>query len=441
MLMPNKILKLLILILFCAGFVVFGLNGSRVTANSGGPPASRTGAPGELTCAISGCHESFPLNSPGGVLSISGLPATYTPNQEITLTVTLNKAGSVVYGFEATAIDDQGKKAGDLSLTEPARTQISTGVVNGNLRQYISHQFDGIQPNGTNQNSWTFKWKAPAQSVGQVTFYVAGNAANNSGTPLGDFIYTKSASIQPGAALTQFTSVSAASFAISTPLTANGIVAGFGNGLSTNVVSATTVPLPTLLDGTDSKVKDANRVERSAGLFFVAQTQINYLIPAGTANGNATVTVRRNGVDTAQGTSPIDTVAPTLFSANANGSGVAAAILFRRRGAVDTLEPIARFNTSNSLFEPLPLDLGPDTDVVALIAVGTGFRSVSALSAASATIGGTGAQVIFVGPAPGFEGLDQVNILIPRSLLHHGLSDVIFTADGKQANTVQINIM
>jgi len=130
--MPNKILKLLILILFCAGFVVFGLNGSRVTANSGGPPASRTGAPGELTCAISGCHESFPLNSPGGVLSISGLPATYTPNQEITLTVTLNKAGSVVYGFEATAIDDQGKKAGDLSLTEPARTQIFTGVVNGN---------------------------------------------------------------------------------------------------------------------------------------------------------------------------------------------------------------------------------------------------------------------------------------------------------------------
>ncbi len=175
-----------------------------------------------------------------------------------------------------------------------------------------------------------------------MTFYVAGNAANGNNANSGDFIYNINRSIQPGSTpLGQFTGISAASFAQTGPLAPSGIVAGFGSGLSANTMAATSVPLPTQLDGTEVRVRDAGGRERSAGLFFVAPSQINYLIPAGTAAGNATVTVRRSGGDVAHGTVTIEPVAPGLFSANANGQGVAAAALFRRRAGVDTTESVS----------------------------------------------------------------------------------------------------
>jgi uncharacterized protein (TIGR03437 family) len=415
------------------------LNGSRVAAYRSGPDPARTGAPGELTCNSAGCHNSFQTNSGSGALSLTGLPATYTPNQEINLTVTMNQASRAAYGFELTALDDQNRRAGELIVTDTSRTQRITGVVGGNLREYVMHNFNGATPNGANQGSWNFRWRAPAQSVGRVTFYIAGNAANNDGSSLGDFIYTTSQSIQPGSALGQFASLSAASFAQPATLAPNGIAAGFGSGLSANTVPASTVPLPTQLDGTEVRVRDAAGNDRNAGLFFVAPTQINYLIPEGTANGTATITVRRSGNDVAQGTLTIESVAPGLFAANANGQGVAAAVILRRRGGVDTFEPVAQFNSTTSRFEPIPINLGPETDTVVLVAFGAGFRA-AAQSAVSATIGGTASAFVATAPAPGFVGLDQANILIPRSLAGRGLVNVVFNADNKTANTVQINV-
>jgi uncharacterized protein (TIGR03437 family) len=437
--MRTNSIKLIITGCLFSVFAAYSLNGSRVAAYRSGPDPARTGAPGELTCNMAACHNSFATNSGGGALSLTGLPANYTPSQEINLTVIMNQAGRALYGFELTAIDDQGRRAGELIVTDSSRTQRITGVVLNNLREYLQHNFNGTTPNGANQGSWNFRWRAPAQSVGRVTFYVAGNAANNDGTSLGDFIYTISQSIQPGSTLGQFASLSAASFAQPPTLAPNGIAAGFGSGLAQSIMEATTVPLPTQLDGTEVKVRDAAGNDRNAGLFFVAPGQINYLIPEGTSNGNATITVRRSGNDVAQGALTIESVAPGLFAANANGQGVAAAVILRRRGGVDTFEPVAQLNSTTGRFEPLPIDLGPETDTVVLVAFGTGFRA-AAQSAVSATIGGTASPFVATAPAPGFVGLDQANILIPRSLIGRGLVDVVFRADNKTANTVQINI-
>ena len=167
--------------------------------------------------------------------------------------------------------------------------------------------------------------------------------------------------------------------------------------------------------------------------------QINYLVPVDTAIGAATITIRRNGVDTAQGTVNIDTVSPGLFSANANGQGVVAAVILRRRNGVDTFEPVATLNAAANRFDPVQIDLGPPTDMVALIAFGTGFQAASQ-SAVSATIGGTPSPFVATAAAPNFFGLDQANILIPRSLIGSGLVNVVFTANGKAANPVQISI-
>ncbi len=437
--MRNNLLKISIFLFFIALFLTFGLRGSRVTANSAGPPLSRTGAPGELTCAISGCHLGNPVNSGGGTLTISGVPANYTPNQEVDITVTIVQSGRIRFGFQATVLDDQGRAAGTITVTEAARTQSFSGQVGQNLRPYIMHSFGGTSANGgANQGRWTFRWRAPQQDVGRITFHAAANAANNNGSESGDLIYTTSVSTQPTPAVANVATVSAASFAQNTSLAPDSIVAGFGTGLSVNVVSATTNPLPTQLDGTEIEVRDATSTDRKAGLFFVAPTQANYVIPAGSVNGPATVRVKRSGNVVAQGNITIESVSPGIFTANSGGTGVPAAVAFRlTAGGAQTFEPI--FTFQNGVPTAIPIDLGPATDQVFLILFGSGFKNATPANF-SVTVGGTVVPAAFAATAE-FVGLDQCNVgPLPQSLKGRGNVDVVMMANGKTANTVTVNI-
>ena len=247
-------------------------------------------------------------------------------------------------------------------------------------------------------------------------------------------------------------SVSAASF-LGAELAPESIVAAFGQNLATTTQVAPGAPLPTDLAGTTVKVRDsagltrmagvlnAPSAERPAGLFFVAPAQVNYQIPPGTAVGAATVTITSGAGAVSSGTVNIANVAPGLFTANASGQGVAAAVVFRRRAdGSESFEPVARFDQAQNRFVPLPIDLGPETDQVFLILYGSGFRFRSSLSAAAVTIGGLNSEVSFAGDAPGFIGLDQCNVRLARSLAGRGEVDVILTAEGKTANTVRISV-
>lgn len=433
--MRNNLLKISVLLFFCALFLTFGLRGARVHANSSGPPPSRTGAPSEQTCATSGCHTGSAVNSGGGTLTITGLPANYTLNQEYDITITLSQNGRQRFGFQATVIDDTGKEAGTLTVTDSARTQSFPGTVGENLRRYINHTFSGTS--GSNQNSWTFRWKAPATAVGRITIYAAGNAANNNGANNGDLIYTTSVSAQPPASVPAVATVSAASFAGGVALAQDMIVAGFGSGLSVNVVSATTNPLPIQLDGTEIEVRDSTSTTRKAGLFFVAPTQANYVIPAGTANGAATISVKRSGTTVAEGNVTIETVSPGIFTANAAGTGVPAAVGLRVVGAVQTFESI--FTSPGGVPTATPINLA--TGDFYLILYGTGIKGAAA-NAVTATVGGTATPILGFAAAPGFVGLDQVNVgPIPKSLIGRGNVNVVLTVSGKVANTVTINIL
>jgi uncharacterized protein (TIGR03437 family) len=48
--------------------------------------------------------------------------------------------------------------------------------------------------------------------------------------------------------------------------------------------------------------------------------------------------------------------------------------------------------------------------------------------------------VEYAGLAPGFVGLDQINVIVPRSLIGRGEVGVVLTVDGKMANTVKVSI-
>jgi hypothetical protein len=165
---------------------------SKVSASANGPSPSHTDAPGETNCTA--CHSDFPVNSGTGSVLITGVPAYYVPNQSYTITVKTSQEDAVVYGFQLTAIDNLGRRAG--TLTPPTQAtpqmQIVSGIVGANTRQYIEHTEDGIAPVAFGSKSWTFTWTAPAQRVGRIGFYAGGNAANSDGSSAGDYIYTTS---------------------------------------------------------------------------------------------------------------------------------------------------------------------------------------------------------------------------------------------------------
>jgi len=244
-----------------------------------------------------------------------------------------------------------------------------------------------------------------------------------------------------GPQLAAFASVSAASFTAAAGLAPESITAGFGSSLSSGVVVAPSVPLPTTLGGVSLKLIDSAGMERLAPLFYVSPSQINYLIPPGASNGPAAVMVINGAVPIASGVSQISNVAPGLFSADSSGQGPPAAVALRvKAGGAQSFEPVAQFDSAQNRFVPAPIDLGPATDQVFLVLYGTGLRFRSSLSAVNCAIGATGNEVVFAGAAPLFVGVDQVNVRLSRSLIGRGAVDVALSVDGKFANTVRISI-
>jgi hypothetical protein len=224
----QKLLKLVIAGAAVALFVLQGLSGRSVHAYVTGPPASHTDAPGEGNCTE--CHTTFALNSGNGNLTITGLPDTYTPSQQVAVTVTVTHPDGFLYGFQVTALDSMNHPAGALAATDTVNTQAITGMINGETRTYIEQTMEGAFPVEFNRRSFTFTWTAPASNAGLVTFYAAGNGANGNGDTTGDYIYT-----------TQVTTGCALSFGTaSQSFAAGGGTGSFnltGSGCSWNAIS------------------------------------------------------------------------------------------------------------------------------------------------------------------------------------------------------------
>jgi hypothetical protein len=186
--------------LLCAMFFIaatfFLLATSKTTntvhAFSSGPPAGETGAPGESLCVE--CH-SGTVNSGPGQFTISGLPNRYDPGATYQVTVTHSTTDNSrrKWGFQLTALTSANLKAGNL-----ANNSGFTSIINED-RQYIEHNISGSFGGQGSPVSWTFNWTAPETNVGPVTFYAAGNQANNNGSTAGDQIYTTSLTMNPPA--------------------------------------------------------------------------------------------------------------------------------------------------------------------------------------------------------------------------------------------------
>ncbi len=227
----------------------------------------------------------------------------------------------------------------------------------------------------------------------------------------------------------------------------DSIASLFGSGLTTATQSAMSLPLPESLGGVSVRVKDSNGVERAAPLFFVSPSQINFQIPAGLANGNATITViSGDGQAISTGSTIIDNTAPGLFSADASGKGLAAAVLLRVKADGSTVyEPVSRRDAENKLIA-VPIDFGAESDQLYLALFGSGLRGYrnacggGASCQIMARVGLTDVQVTYIGAQGDLAGLDQINIQLPRALTRNVTTRINLTINGKSLNAVEVVI-
>ncbi|HEU4333793.1 MAG TPA: choice-of-anchor V domain-containing protein [Candidatus Eisenbacteria bacterium] len=168
------------------------------SAYSDVPPAGRTGAPGETTCAS--CHGA--LNDGVGTLLLGGAPSSYVPGQKYTLTVSLARAGKTRWGFEVTSLFTTGGAYAGTLAAPSNLTLFQTKTSKG----YVSHTTtlgaDGTYAATANGPVvWSFDWTAPAAGAGNVTFYLVGVAADNDlDAGPGDLVYSTTVSVTEGAA-------------------------------------------------------------------------------------------------------------------------------------------------------------------------------------------------------------------------------------------------
>lgn len=221
-----------------------------------------------------------------------------------------------------------------------------------------------------------------------------------------------------------FTNASTASYERG-PLTPGGLVTAysmFGAILATSTESAPDADWPTTLGGATVTVTDSAGTEHAAEILYASPLQVNYRIPSAAATGFARVTIAA-GEESYEAGLNITSAYPNVFITDAedNAAGQVARVV---DGSVVTE------------FVQDGVDLGESGDVY-LILYGSGRGETTE---ALATIGGVSATVAYAGEQRQYAGLDQYNLIIPRSLAGAGKVPVVLTVDGKDSNPVYIVI-
>ncbi len=225
---------------------------------------------------------------------------------------------------------------------------------------------------------------------------------------------------------------------------ARGAIASiFGLNLAQSTEPVASLPLPYTLGGTQVQLfrnYPNNLYPIECQLFYASPTQINFLLPEYSVNPDEefTVYVKRADGYFSVGQLKFSAVAPALFSASSDGRGVAAAVVQRIKGDVQTYDPVVEL--SGGKFIPHAIDLGGDNEQVYLVLFGTGIRYRTDESNVVANIGGQSLPVQYAGNQNYFAGLDQVNILLPKTLRGKGIIPVSITVDGQITNTLEIKI-
>lgn len=229
--------------------------------------------------------------------------------------------------------------------------------------------------------------------------------------------------------------VNNASFAPSpAPMAPGSIAAVFGTNLNdgSSVLSSaigSDGKLVTTLGGASVTVNGI-----AAPMFYSTPSQLGIQIPFEIANSSiGTIVVTVAGQTSAPQYISISNFAPGIFTTNQQGNGLAATL------HQDGVTPITLVNPPhlNEVIVFFGTGLGLTSPSLA-----TGELSAGNLTSTpvTATVGGVLATVEFSGTAPGFVGLNQINVRIPASITTGSAVEIVFSIGGQQSNVVTIPV-
>jgi uncharacterized protein (TIGR03437 family) len=217
----------------------------------------------------------------------------------------------------------------------------------------------------------------------------------------------------------------------------DSLVSAFGTGLATGQASAASSTYPTTLGGTSIALVDSSNTSFPVPLVFVSPGQVNYMVPSGAKTGPAWLTITSGNGAVSQGVVLVAAVAPGIYSANANGQGVASAEVVTVHA--DQSQTVTQtFTCGSAGCTPQPINVSAAGGTVYLELFGTGLRHAVS---ATVQVGNASLPALYAGAQGQYPGLDQVNVQLPASLAGSGMLNVVVrTADGSTSNVVTIAV-
>jgi uncharacterized protein (TIGR03437 family) len=221
-----------------------------------------------------------------------------------------------------------------------------------------------------------------------------------------------------------------------------GLISVFGLNLADLTEAAPGLPLPFTLGNTRVYLAESSGWRFATALLFVSPTQINLTTYPHNhlCCHNFTVEVWRGETLAAVGTTELNFFAPALFAANSDGQGAAAAVVQRvKADGAQVYESILE-RDPDGRFAVKPIDLGPEGERVYLLLFGTGIAARRPWHTVTAEADGTPLEVTYAGPQSQFIGLDQINVLLPRTLVGKGEVGISISISGLKSNRVTIRL-
>jgi uncharacterized protein (TIGR03437 family) len=186
---------------------------------------------------------------------------------------------------------------------------------------------------------------------------------------------------------------------------------------------------PFALGGVTLTVRDSAGVERRAPIVEMNCCSISYVLPAGTADGLATVIAgsARGSISGYLNVHKVWPALPLIVGAHNGNPEISGYVVYADGGS-------SRVESGAALL-PIGLygfQIGRPANAgdVYLVLFGTGLRNRSALANVKAVVAGVEAAIEYAGPQSEAAGLDQVNVKLPRSLLGSGLAILQIVVDG-----------
>lgn len=182
--------------------ILFALAPGVALAESAMPSIGYTGAPADhngQNCSV--CHSSFGAANSNTQGSVTVSITNYNPGVQQMIHVTVSNPMATRWGFQMTIreVSDETTEAGTFSTSagQPFTVVCDDGSqfgsappCNGNNgRQFAEHLSAPVTAQGAGFE-WTIPWTPPETEVGRLHIYVAAVAANDDGTPQGDYVYT-----------------------------------------------------------------------------------------------------------------------------------------------------------------------------------------------------------------------------------------------------------